>query len=153
DHEPKVIAQGPTDDLPTITLTKADGSPMKCVVLSEGVRADGSKISTVRVVDSGEIVTMVEAAQPSQPVARRSSLAKEKVEANGPPSLVDNSVHMTGEPNPSMSGELVTAKPTLMQRVKDRLHGADRGGEMAHETVVSSKTVEESKPVDKKMAT
>lgn len=136
--------QLPDDDRKAVTLKKPDGSSMKCMVLSEGVRADGSKIVEVKVIGTGEVLTIVE--EVHSPMASGNT-ADSVVHRNSlPPTLADSGKPSYMQPTATMPPvtEAPRPKPSFVQRVRDRIHGSDRiGNEPPQEKVmVSQKTGE-----------
>src|SRR5262249_10989932 len=130
----------PAADEVTVMLSKPDGSPMKCIVLSEAVRADGSRVSQVKVVETGEILTMVEEGKSPPRLVGRPSPLSDKSHSAASPTVAERGKPVTMESDAQLQADMST-KTSFVQRVKDRLHGDRANSEMPRETVIASTKV------------
>jgi hypothetical protein len=136
-----------------IVLTKADGSPMKCAVLSESVRADGVRLTKVKVLETGEVVTINEEALQPPSVVKASPAPRERVRPSAPPSIVDSGKPSYMQPSASMPAsppaDMPAPKPSLAQRIRDRLHGSDRDSVETPMETAASKNADNTKSSEK----
>ena len=131
----------------TMTLKKPDGSLIKCVVQSEGVRGDGTRVTQVKAIDTGEVLTIVEQGQP--PAASSSNSGDFVKRSVPPPTLAESGKPSYMQPTAPLPPEMEPppVKPSLVQRIKDRIHGGDKVViEPPHDKVAASSKTDERNP-------